>query len=966
MKIKSALVVLAFIISFLAVGQKTYTYQSVPNDPMNTRIYTLDNGLKVYLSVYKDAPRIQTAIAVRTGSKNDPHDNTGLSHYLEHMMFKGTDKFGSRDFSKEGPELAKIDSLFELYRSFTDTNKRKAIYHVIDSVSGVAAKLAIANEYDKMLNVMGAKGTNAFTSVEQTVYINDIPANQFETWLMVEAERFRNPTFRIFHTELEAVYEEKNMSLDSDDDKVWELLFAELFPKHTYGTQTTIGTIDHLKNPSLKALKAYFKARYVPNNMAICLSGDFNPDQVMALIDKAWSPYQPKPLNDYVVPVENPITKPIEKSVLGPDAASLTMAFRFGGKSIVDADYLSLINMILNNGSAGLIDLNLVQGQKVLEASSFNYSMKDYSTLILQAKPKEGQTLEETRDLLLGQIELLKKGDYPDWLLTAIINDMKLSEVKRDESNMSRDMTMVDAFVNNEPWDRYVKEIDRLSKITKQDIMAFARKNFNNNYVAIYKRTGTDPDVKKVSKPSITPVEVNREETSAFVKEISSRKPLDIQPVFIDYEKDIQTLQLTKDIPVLYRQNAENKTFDLYYEFDMGTNHDQKLGIALDYLKFLGTSKYSPAEFQQELYKAGCSMNVSTGNDQVWVSLSGLSENFARGLELFESLATDPKGNDEALNNMVGDILKQRGDDKLNKGTILWSAMYNYGQFGKVSPFTNILSESELKALKPADLLNVVKNLESYPHRVLYYGTLPGNDLIKALKAGHKANVTRALPVEKKFVELENSGNNVYVVDYDMKQVEIIMMSKSQKYDPATIPAIRIFNEYFGGSMASIVFQELREARALAYSAYGGYRSPSRPDRNNTLFAYIGTQNDKLPEAMKSMLGLFNNMPESPKSFQDAKNGVLNKIRTERITKARILFNYENARRFGLTHDIRKDVYEQVPGMDFASLRAFADKNLKNKNYNILVLGKKDKLDIKELEKYGPVKYLTLQDVFAY
>ena len=104
-----------------AQAQKSYRYDSVPGDPMKVRIYTLDNGLKVYLTVYKDAPRIQTAIAVRTGSKNDPSDNTGMSHYLEHMMFKGSDEFGTRDYAAEKPLLEKIEQCFELYKKTIET-----------------------------------------------------------------------------------------------------------------------------------------------------------------------------------------------------------------------------------------------------------------------------------------------------------------------------------------------------------------------------------------------------------------------------------------------------------------------------------------------------------------------------------------------------------------------------------------------------------------------------------------------------------------------------------------------------------------------------------------------------------------------------------------------------------------------------------------------------------------------------
>jgi predicted Zn-dependent peptidase len=261
-------------------------YTTVKGDPLNARVYTLSNGLKVYLSVYKGEPRIQTYIAVKAGSKNDPADATGLAHYLEHMLFKGTDKFGTKEFSKEIVEVNKIEALYEVYRKTKDEAKRKKIYHEIDSISGVAATFAIANEYDKMTAAMGCRGTNAFTSVEQTVYVNDIPSNQLENWLTMEAERFRKPILRLFHTELEAVYEEKNRSLDSDENQAYESLMSSLFVNHNYGKQTTIGTIDHLKNPSMTEINKYFYKNYVPNNMAICMSGDFDPDKTIKIIEE--------------------------------------------------------------------------------------------------------------------------------------------------------------------------------------------------------------------------------------------------------------------------------------------------------------------------------------------------------------------------------------------------------------------------------------------------------------------------------------------------------------------------------------------------------------------------------------------------------------------------------------------------------------------------------------------------------
>ena len=961
------LITLFFLTGIIGQAQKTYKYDTVPNDPLKVRIYTLSNGLKVYLTVYKDAPRIQTAIAVKTGSKNDPSDNTGLSHYLEHIMFKGTDEFGTKDYLKEKPLLEQIEYKFEVYKKTTDTVQRKKIYHEIDSISGVAATFAIANEYDKLLSVIGAKGTNAFTSFEETVYVNDIPSNKIHSWLEVEKERFKDPVFRLFHTELETVYEEKNISLDNDDDKVFEDLFAGLFPTNTYGTQTTIGKVEHLKNPSLVSLREYFNARYVPNNMAIILSGDFNPDNVIKDIDATFGTLPSKPLKSYIPAIESPITNPVIKEVVGPDAESVTIGYRSGGAASKDADLITLFNMILSNSTAGLIDLNLNQAQKVLEASAFSYILKDYSVNIFSGKAKEGQSLDEVKNLLLAQIELVKKGEFPDWLLPAIINDLKLSEIRSSESNTGRTFSLLDGFIKDIPRSQDVKNIERLSKITKKDIIDFANKNYNNNYVIVYKRNGATPMVNKVVKPQITPVAMNRDEESDFLKKIVAEPYQEIQPVFLDYDKDIKKFKIKDNIEVLYNLNKENRTFTLYYYFTMGTAHFKSIGIALDYMKYLGTSKYTPKQIQEEFYKLGCSFNVYSGENEIWVSLSGLSENMAKGITLFESLLSDCQPNQTALDNLVSDIKKRRADDKLNKGTILWSAMYNYGVYGAKSPFTNILSESELKALKPADLISLIKGLNSYQHRVLYYGPDNAGSLTVLLNKAHKVPASlNPVPARTNFQQLATDATKVYTVNYDMKQVEIVMLSRSEMYNKELAPSIRLFNEYFGGSMNSIVFQEIRESKGLAYSAYAGFRNPSKIEDHSYVFSYIGTQIDKLPEAMKAMMGIFNNMPESEKALNSSKTAIINKIRTERITKANVLFNYINAKRLGLTYDIRKDVFEKIPKMNFADLKDFTGKFIKDKKYNIMVLGKKAELDMKTLESYGIVTPLSLEEVFGY
>jgi predicted Zn-dependent peptidase len=956
--------------SILKEGSKvpSLNFEYALNDPFKARIYTLKNGLKVYMSVYKNAPRIQTYIAVKAGSKNDPSTATGLAHYLEHMVFKGTDKFGTKDFTKESVEITKIENLYETYRQTKDDAQRKQIYHQIDSISGVAAKYAIANEYDKMLAGIGGQGTNAFTSFDQTVYVNDIPSNQLENWLKIEAERYRKPILRLFHTELEAVYEEKNRGLDSDNSKLWEAVFAGLFKNHTYGTQTTIGTIDHLKNPSMKEIMKYFNANYVPNNMAICLSGDFDPDVTIKLIEKSFGSMPSKPVAPYTFEKEAPITQKVVKEIIGPDAANLAMAWRFAGTGSKDADMITLINLLLSNGRAGLLDLNLNQEQKVLNSGSFAYVLKDYATHILFAEPKEGQTLEDVEKLLLDQLELLKKGEFPDWLMSAVITDMKLQKTKELENNQSRAMAFVDAFVNDTKWQLAVNAVDRLSKITKQEVMDFAKANYNsNNYVVAYKRIGEDKNIQKVEKPQITPVEVNRDDQSPFVKGILSAKPADIQPKFIDYDKDVMKATMNGNIPVVYSQNTENQLFDLYYAFDMGTNNDKLLPVAIDYIPYLGTSKMTAAEVQQELYKLGCSFNVFNSDNQTWVSLSGLTENFEKATTLFEGLFADPKIDEETLKNLVSDILKKRSDAKQQKSTILQKMMVNYAKYGASNPATNILSEDELNKLKPAQIAELIKSLMTYQHKILYYGPKLVGDVKEVLNKVHTvpASGLKPVPAEANFVA-QTFNNTVYVVDYDMKQAEIVILTEGDKYDATNVPLINMYNEYFGGGMSSVVFQDLRESKALAYSCYSVYRGPRTPKLPFYNFSYIGSQADKLPEALAGMTNLLNNVPKSDIAFGAAKEAILQGIKTERINKADILFDYLNAEKFALKTDIRKDIYTKVATMTFDDVKKFQDEKIKNKPASILVLGKKDLLDIKTLEKYGTVKYLTLNDVFGY
>ena len=941
-------------------------YVEVIGDPLKARIYTLENGLKVYLTSYDDAPRIQTNIAVRAGSKNDPENATGLAHYLEHMLFKGTDVFGSLDFNKEGPLIEEIEALYEQYRTvaMTDTANRERIYRKIDSVSAEAAKYAIANEYDKMALGIGAKGTNAYTSFEKTVYINDIPSNQLENWLKLESERFRYPVFRLFHTELEAVYEEKNR--DSDGSKLFESLFDGLFPNHQYGQQTTIGTVEHLKNPSLKEIRAYFNKYYVPNNMAICLSGDFDYDETIRLIQKYWSKFERKEDPIFNVYKESPIKKTVIKEVFGPEAESLFVGFRFEGANSNDSKILTMIDMVLANSTAGLIDLNLNQTQKIISGGSFPYVLKDYSMHTLYGSPKQGQTLEEVRALLLNQIEEIKDGNFEQWLVDAIISDLKLNQIKKFESNSGRANEFVEAFILDISWEDYNKEISDLESITKQDIIDFAKENYNENYVVTYKRNGIDKTSVKVDKPDITPVQLNRVDQSDFLIKLLTEEVEDINPVFLDFDEIIEKTNIG-ELPFIYKKNTENNRFRLSYIFDIGTDHDNKLKFAVDYLKFLGTSEISPSRKQEEFYRLGCDLSMSSSSDKTRITLSGLANKFDESIMFFENFLANVIADEEALIALKSNKIKERADAKLNKQTILFKALVNYAKYGPTSSYTNVLSAEDISNLTSKDLLKSINDLLLYKHRISYYGPENISDLKIKLEDIHfNKSDLKPLPKKKEYKELDLQKPIVYVVDYDMKQAEVIMLSKGSKLNMSEFSKIKFHNEYFGGGMSSIVFQEMRESKALAYSVYSTYTIPKDTNSSHYLMSYIGTQVDKLSEAMSGMSELLDEMPKAETNMNNAKEAIIQRIRTERLTKSKVLSEYEKAQEQGVNYDMRTDLYNQVQAFNVDSLNDFHNSHIANRNRVVMVLGAKSDLDLSVLKEYGEIKHLTLEEVFGY
>ncbi|MFK7797526.1 MAG: M16 family metallopeptidase [Aureispira sp.] len=969
--------ILAFWLVVIALqSQAQYTYQTVEGDPLNAKIYTLKNGLKVYMSVYKDAPRIQTFIAVRTGSKNDPADATGLAHYLEHMMFKGTSEIASLDWEKEKVLLKQISDLYEKNRNTTSEEERKKNLEEIDRISNEAAKYVATNEYDKMVSSLGAKGTNAYTWVDQTVYVNDIPSNALDKWVALEGERFGELVLRLFHTELEAVYEEFNISQNNTYRKINKAVANNLFPTHPYGTQTTIGTGEHLKNPSMEKIHAYFDTYYVPNNMAIVLSGDFDPDKAIAAIEKHFGDYERKAVPEWKRPEQDPITRVIKEDVTSKESPTLTMAWRLDGVGSEEAMKGRLMDLVLANGSAGLIDLNLVRAQRTGQQTySYLQTYDDYSQFVMSGQPKAGQTLEQVQRLLLAQLANIKQGKFQDWLLDAIINNAEYTEIKKLESNYARANKMLGAFLYEQEWKEIVNYYSELRKFNKSDIVEFANEKITDyNYVVVYKREGKPADIYTVEKPKITPVQVNREAISAFKKNWDAITTTDLLPAFLDFKQQIQSSKLDNGVTVDYIKNPYNKTFSLSYIVEMGSEHDELLPMAIKYLPFLGTDKYTSAQLQEEFFKLGVEFNVYTGTDVSYVTLRGLESSLEEGVKLFEHILANAKADEGALKNMIASVKKSREDEKKEKRSILYNAMFSYARYGKKSPLMDRLTAEELDAIKSSDLVDKIQSLTSYKHDIFYYGNKEGNEALTILNKYHQvpANL-KPVPERKEYKEVATTEDKVIFVSFsDMTQAEIMLISKgTEGFDLQESIESKLYNQYFGRGLSSIVFQEIRESRALAYSAYASHTSPYDPKKAHYYRAFVGTQTDKMAEAIPAMKGIIEEMPVSEDLMQAAAASLTKKMDSERITKSNIYWTYRSNKKKGYERDIRKDAYDRVSLLAkdkkaaVEAIQQFQKDKVKGRNYTYLVLGDKDKIDRKFLESLGTVEEFTIEEIFG-
>ncbi|MCB0637698.1 MAG: insulinase family protein, partial [Lewinella sp.] len=632
--------------------------------------------------------------------------------------------------------------------------------------------------------------------------------------------------------------------------------------------------------------------------LAICLSGELDPDQTIALIDQYFGDWAPDDFPPFTYEEQPPIEQPLRAEVVGQESPFVELGWRIGGGTSDDFMLANLAQHLLHNEQAGLLDRYLNHEQKLLESEAYTWTYEDYAVFGLLGKPREGQSLEEVEQLLLGEAERLGHGDFPDWLLEAALNDMKLGDLRALESNSTRVGALASCFILGLPWSIFVHRYEQLEKITKADVTNWARTNLRpDNFAIIYKKEGTDDSVVKVNKPAMTPVPLQREAISDYARNFLQTEPPRLAPIYADFANGIHRETWQPGLDFHYVHNPYNPTFRLDYIFEMGKSNSLDLALAMILVDYLGTDRFPAADIKDEFFRLGLSMDAYHYNQRCHISLQGLEESLEAGLKLLEHFLAQVQPDQQIWENVVADLLIKRRNQKQDRGTILREAMSSFANYGPDAPFNSRPSAAELQKLDPAVLTDFIHQMHQYQHRIYYFGQQPASEVATLLKKHHRrADQLQTPPPPKPFLQLPTERSQVLFTHFPMVQAEVLMISRGTPHFNLEEYIIHdLFNEYFGYGLSSIVFQEIREAKALAYNTYAYYSSPHRADQAHYLRAYVGTQPDKLTEALPAMLDLMNHMPVVEEAINQARMSMLQRIETDRIPPRKLYWEAQTA-----------------------------------------------------------------------
>ncbi|MEA2040939.1 MAG: insulinase family protein [Bacteroidota bacterium] len=932
---------------------------------IKTESYTLENGLTVILNEDHSKQKVFGVIAVKAGGKDDPIDATGMAHYQEHMLFKGTTELGTVNWAEEKKHIDKIFALYDSLGATTDIGKRAKIQTEINETSLKANEYAIPNELSNIIKSMGGTSLNAGTGTDQTLFFNAFPPNEIERWLELYSHRFMNPVFRGFQAELEVVYEEKNMYMDMFQTQMIEAFNFHFYKNHPYGQQTLIGTTDDLKNPSLTKMYQFFKTWYVANNMALVITGDFNTEKIKPMIAAKFGRLKKGEIPKRKVYTEEAFNgREFHEARMSPIKLGI-MGFRTVPAGHKDETALKMANKILfNSNQTGLLD-QLTINSEMLAAVAIPLIQNDHGGTLFLFIPKIiGQSLESAEELVLQKIKLLKEGKFSNETFTAVKQNTYKDYVLSMENLENKAVLFASIYSRGQKIEDYLNYPEKIKSITKQEVIDIANKYYGDNFLMFYSKMGK-PDKQKIEKPGFKPLITNTNKKSSFAEKFSKMKVPKANIKYVDFENDITDIKTKNGNIIHWVKNPVNDIFSFEMKVGIGEYKAPMLEYAASLMNYAETTDTEINDLKAKFASLGCTYSFYSDKDYVTISLKAPEKNLEKSIILLNELLTKTVIPQDKLEIILEGLKSERKMEKSEPANVA-DALFEYVKYKEKSSYIDRLTLKEVKKLETKKLSEIFKNALNYETEFYYAGntdTKKMKELVNKYLNFAKKPIPTESPVSKKIYEYPK--NTVFVVDISKAlQTKVYFLMNGITYDNKQDPNIEAFNQYFGGGFSGLVLQEIREYRSLAYSAGAWYKAPKKQGDPTTFYGFIGTQADKTMDAIAVFNELVRNMPDKAERTPMITHYLEESALTATPSFRRIAQQITAWKLKGYNQDPRIDKVKQYQNISYDDIKNFYKANIKEKSMVIGIAGDTDKMDMEKLKQYGEIIEIKEKNIF--
>ena len=915
--------------------------------------YKLENGLTVLLWEDHDAPDVTGYIAVRAGAVDEPAEYTGLAHYLEHMLFKGTQKIGALKWDEEKPIYDSIIALYDQYSDEKDEKVREQLATQINECSMRQAKISSLEDFFVLLDLIGAEGVNAFTSYDLTAYMNSFPEAEMYRWLNIFSERLINPVFRTFQAELENVFEEYNMYANEPSSQVSKQLQEDIYKGCPY-ERDVIGLPEHLKNPRLSKLIEFYETWYVPNNMALIIVGDFDTEKTKPMIEETFSRLQAKELPARpTYPEVSFAGNPTKHYNLGynPQVAWVYQGVKKGDP---DEEALDFVCALLYNGQIGLLDKVNTKGD-VSVAYAYSDARRTTGRIMIEAVPyydANQQMFESdkaTKAIVMKEVDKIKSGDIDDALIANVKRLYAQAFKTQNESPDTKVSQLLYSFVYDQPTDDIFTQNERIQNLTKEEIIRVAKKYFDAPYMTIsFDEDTKTPKAKTLPKPNIKPVEPSHDETE-YAKSFKQLPKEDIKRTFNDFN-DVKVSDLAANIKLHYTENKKNDIFTLTLRYGVGAHEMPLLPFATQLMEdagIMGSPALEGKDFDQQIAELGGSVSYGCNDSYFTINISGEDENINKIMNLVTRQLLMPYLEQKQLDNVKGSEFFSRLS-RQKRTAVQKSALLQYALYGKKSSYLDEVKFIDVWNLDGVQVQRLVAAARTYALDVFSCGTLPEDKLVAELP------LTEGMrPSNSPFIQDRQSYEKptvLFLPNSNVQQADIYFYINGRPYDIASDVTSDAFNQYMSGGFTGLIMYEIREKRSMAYTAYGVDRTASLPGKECYFYGYVGTQSDKVVDAINTYVDILTNMPKDSANFEALRASLKQAGQTAKPSMRSKAATYEYWQRLGYKEDPAKVNAPAIDALTFSDIEKFYEQNIKDKPITIILMGDPKKINLKEIE----------------